>query len=198
MTAELVDAVAVGVEDQGDEQAQFAIAQHGDRIAQGDGDLIQDLAGGGQGLQEHGTVCGDVVGEDVQIALREGEELGEGAGVLDDSQHGAVGAVASHALAAPFAMRAGEVDFAGHAFADEGGGAGFHHLGDELVAGRSGEGVVAALQFEIGIADAAGQQAEESEPLGTRRNRQVADGDGAILQVNCDHALYNRASCLRN
>ena len=50
---------------------------------------------------------------------------------------------------------------------------GVHHLGDELVTGRSGEAVVAALQFEIGIADAAGQQAEQREALGTRGNRSV-------------------------
>ena len=73
-----------------------------------------------------------------------------------------------------------------------------HHFGDELVAGRPGESVVAALQFEIGIADAAGQQAQEGEPLRTRRNRHGARGDRAIFQVNCEHALYNRASCLRN
>jgi len=95
-------------------------------------------------------------------------------------------------------MRAGEVDLAHHTLAEERARAGFHHLGDEFVTGSAGEPVIAALQFEIGMADAAGQQAQESEPLGTRRNRQRAGGDYAILQVNCDHALYNRASCLRN
>src|ERR1019366_9805896 len=34
--AELVDATAVGVEDHGDEEAEFAIAQHGDGRAGGD------------------------------------------------------------------------------------------------------------------------------------------------------------------
>jgi hypothetical protein len=30
------------------------------------------------------------------------------------------------------------------------------------------------------------------------RHGQGAGGDCPILQVNCEHALYNRASCLRN
>jgi len=119
-------------------------------------------------------------------------------GVLDDSQHGAVGASGVPSPGAPFAMRAGEVDLAGHAPAAERGRVRLHHLGDELVAGRSGEPVVAALQLEIGIADAAGQQAQQCEPLRARWNGQGAGSDGAILQVNCEHALYNRTSCPRN
>src|ERR1019366_6398619 len=85
--AELVDATAVGVEDHGDEEAEFAIAQHGDGRAGGDRYLVQDLAGGGQRLQEDGAAGGYVVGENVQIALREGEELGEGAGVARSEEH---------------------------------------------------------------------------------------------------------------
>src|ERR1035437_4926613 len=95
-------------------------------------------------------------------------------------------------------MRAGEVDLAHHTLAEERARAGFHHLGDELVTGCSGERVIAALEFEIGMADAAGQQAQEGEPLRTRRNRQRAGGDCAIRPVNRDQPLYHRASCLRN
>src|ERR1035441_9706889 len=97
--------------------------------------------------------------------------------------------MAAESLAAPFAMGAGEVDFAGHALAEEGGRGRFHHLGDELVTGRSGERVVSAPDLEIGIADAAGQQTEEREALGTRRNRQRAGGDYAILQVKREHGV---------
>ena len=127
-----------------------------------------------RGSRKTARLGGDVVGEHVEIAFGQGEEFGEGAGVVDDAQHGAVGAMASEAFAAPFAVRAGEVDFAGDAFAGERGGIGFDHFGDELVAGSSGEAVVAALQFEIGIADAAGEEAEESEALGAGRNGQGA------------------------
>ena len=198
VAAELVHPVAVSVQDHGDQQAEFPIAQDGDSFAGGNRHLIEDLAGGGERFQEYGAAGGEIVGEDVEVALRQGEEFGEGARVLDDSQHGAVGAMASQVPAAPFAIGTGQVDLAGHTLADEGVCIGFHHLGDEFVTGRSGEAVVAALQFEIGIADAAGQQAEEREALGTRRNWKRAGGDCAILQVNCEHALYNRASCLRN
>ena len=86
-------------------------------------------------------------------------------------------------------MRAGEVDLAGDTLSDEGARIGFYYLGDEFVTGRSGEAVVAALQFEIGIADATGQQAQEREAPGTLRNWERAGGDCAILQVNCEHAL---------
>src|ERR1019366_5539184 len=96
--AELVHAVAVRVEDHGDEEAQFAIAQHSDGRAGGDRYLVQDLAGGGQRLQEDGAAGGDIVGDYVQITVRESEELREGAGMVDDSEHGAVGAVASQAF----------------------------------------------------------------------------------------------------
>ena len=198
MAAELMDWVAVGVEDHGDEQAEFAIAQNGDGLACGNGHLVEDLTGGGEGFEEDGAVGGDVVGEYVEIALGKGEEFGEGSGVVDDSQDGAVWAVASEAFAAPFAVRAGQVDFAGDALAGEGWSIGFDHFGDEFVAGSSGEAVVAALQFEIGIADAGHEEAEEGEPLGAGRDGQGAGGDCAILQMNCEHALYNRASCLRN
>src|ERR1019366_953032 len=193
VASELVYAAAVGVEDHGDEEAEFAIAEHGDALAGGDGDLVEDLAGGSERLQEHGAAGGDVVGEDVQVALREGEEFGERAGVADDSQHGAVGAVASQSAAAPFAMGAGEIDFSGHALAEERGRVRFGHLGDELVTGRTGEGVVAALEFEIGVADAAGQEAQEREARGPGRDGQGAGGDDAVFQVNCqvncEHAL---------
>ena len=52
VAAELVDAVAVRVQDHGDQQAQFAIAQHGDALTGGNRHLVQDLAGGGRRLQE--------------------------------------------------------------------------------------------------------------------------------------------------
>jgi hypothetical protein len=42
----------VRVQDHGDQQAQFAIAQHGDALTGGNRHLVQDLAGGGRRLQE--------------------------------------------------------------------------------------------------------------------------------------------------
>ncbi len=47
-------------------------------------------------------------------------------------------------------------------------------FGDEFVAGSAGEAVVAALEFEIGVADAGGEQAQQGEAFGPRRNGQRA------------------------
>jgi hypothetical protein len=47
---------------------------------------------------------------------RQREEFAEGSGVLDDAEYGASGAMASEAASAPFAVTAGEIDFAGNAF----------------------------------------------------------------------------------
>ena len=109
--------------------------------------------------------------------------------MVDDAEDGAVGAVATESAEAPFAAGAGEVDFAGDALAEERGGIGFGHFGDEFVAGGAGEAVVAALQFEIGIADAGGEQPEEGEPRGADGHGDLAGGDEAIFQMNGEHAL---------
>ncbi len=53
---------------------------------------------------------------------------------------------------------ASQIDFADHPLPHQLAVVGFDNLAHELVAGCSGETVVAALQFEIGIADAAAQQ----------------------------------------
>ena len=121
------------------------------------------------GSRKTARLGGQIVGQHVEVALGQGEEFGERAGMLDDAQHGAVGAMASQTLAAPLALRAGQIDLAHDALADQAGRIGLHHLGDEFVAGRAGEAVVAALKLEIGIADAGGQQAQQRKALGARR-----------------------------
>ena len=59
-------------------------------------------------------------------------------------------------MVAPAALAAGEIDLTHHAFAKQRGSIGLHHLGYEFVARRAAKAIVAALQFEIGIADATG------------------------------------------
>ena len=74
-----------------------------------------------------------------------------------------------------------------------------HDLGDELVPGSARKAVVAALQFQIGIADAARQQAQQRKALGTRRGMgTVAHRDTRRFPGELRACLYNRASCLRN
>ncbi len=86
------------------------------------------------------------------------------------------------AALAPGAVRAGEVDFAHHAPADQSARIGLHHLAHELMAGRARKAVIAALQLQIGIADAAGQQADQRETSGPLGNRNLARSQRGQLQ----------------
>ncbi len=141
-----------------------------------------------------------ILGEQVEVAFGESEEFGEGAGMIHDAEHGARGAVAGEAAAAPLAVGAGEIDFAGDAAADEGASVRFDDFGDEFVAGGAGEAVVAALKLEIGIADAGGEQAKQGEALGPGRHGHLAQGDGTILQMYREHPpiieLHACGTCL--
>ena len=123
----------------------------------------------------------------MQVALGEGEEFAEGAGVLDDAEHGAMRAVAAEAAGAPLAGAAGEVDFAHHAAAEQRGVVGFHDFAHELVAGHAGEAVVAALEFEVGVADAGGEEADKRVAGGARRQGHVAHGDEAVIEKDGEH-----------
>jgi threonine synthase len=81
----------------------------------------------------------------------------------DDSEHGAAETVAAERATAVFAHSAGEVDFSAHTLALDRGVVAINNLTDKLMSGRSTETIVAALEFEIGIADAGGEHAQQSE-----------------------------------
>ena len=95
----------------------------------------------------------------MQIALRQREKFAKRARVLHDAQDCALRAVPAETLAAPVATAATEIDFAHHAPANQFAPARLHYFADELMARNSVEAVIAALQFQIRIADAAAQQA---------------------------------------
>ncbi len=80
------------------------------------------------------------------------QEFAERSRVFDDAEDGARRAVAAKAARAPDAVSTSEIDFAGHAAPDPlCAVAGYcYHFAYELMSGRAGEAVVAALQFEIG------------------------------------------------
>ena len=169
--AELVHPVAVRIQHQRDQQSELAIAQNGDCGGAGQRHLIQDFAGGRQRLDEDGALGGERIGQRVQVAFGQGQELAKRPGMVDDAEHGALRAMTAQAAPAPVARAAGQVDFADDAPADPLGRIGFDHFAHELVPGRAGEAVIAALQFEVGIADAAAEQADEREargPVGSR------------------------------
>ena len=63
-----------------------------------------------------------------------------------------------------------------------------HNFADELVSRSPGEIVIAAEQFEVGIANAAVDKTDGSESGGPARLRLLAQFDGAVCEMDCDHA----------
>ena len=104
-----------------------------------------------------------------------------------DAEDGAGGAVAAEPAAAPVAVAAGEVDFAGDAAADDGAAIGLDDLADELVAGDAAEAVVAALELEVGVADATQQEANARVAFGAAWERDFAKRDAAVFEMDGDH-----------
>ena len=194
MASEVVDARAVAVQDLCDEQAEFAVAEHGYAGITGDADLIENLAGGGERLGEDGALSGESGGHDVQIRFGQRQEFAESSRMLHDAEDGAGGAMAAESACAPLAAAAGKVDLTDDALADERGVLGFHHFTDKFMAGNAAEAVVAALEFEVGVADAARKQANEREAFGTRRARSIAHGDDARGEMDRSHtpSLFNK------
>ena len=120
--------------------------------------------------------------------------------MLHDPQHRTVRAVAPQSPPAPLAAPASQVDLADDAAAHERARVRLHHLADELVSRRSAEAVVAALQFEIGVADARAQQPDQRVSRLPARLGPVPDFDETVLQVDGEHDTvhYNQGSCLLN
>ena len=83
----------------------------------------------------------------MQVPLREGQIFGEGTWVLDDSQHGAMLAVAAQVNRTEVAVAACQVDFASDALAEERSRIGLSHNADKLMSRYPRKAVVAALQF---------------------------------------------------
>lgn len=117
-------------------------------------ELLLDFAGGGDGFAEDGFVVGESGGDGKEIFFGEGEIFGEGTGVLDDAEDGAGGAVTTETLSAGGALAAHKIDFADDAATEPGGRVGFFNDAHEFMAGAADEAVVAAEEFEVGVADA--------------------------------------------
>src|SRR5258706_1624446 len=109
---------------------------------------------------------------------REREEFAKGSGVLDYAEYRTGRTMASEPASAPFAMTAGEIDFAGHALPrPRWVTRTFYDLTDEFMPRRARESVVSTLQLQIGGTDAGGQQANAGEALGDTRQRLAAHFD---------------------
>jgi len=187
MTPELVHAAAAGLQSLGDQEAEFAIAEDGDLAAFWDRDLIEDFAGCAEGFGKHRGFGWDEIRNYVEIAFGQREEFAEGAGVLYDAENSAVGAMASESALAPGAVGTRQVDFAYDSFASECWRVAFDNFADKFMAWGAQEAVVSALEFEIGVADASYQEADEGEGLGPFRGSYLLDRYAARVEVDRQH-----------
>src|ERR1700722_4213521 len=123
----------------------------------------------------------------MQVALGQRQAFAKGSGMFDDAQNGAMRAVPSQAAAAPLAGPESQVDLTYDPAADPFAGIGVQHLAHEFMARRAGEAVISALQFQVGIADAAAEEPDQRESLGTSGARLVAHLDAPVFQVYDQH-----------
>ena len=192
MPSEQVNLSAGGLQNLGDQKAEFSIAEYGHRLMFGDADLIENFAGGGDRLDENGVFGGDGIGNTVQVRDRQGEEFAKCAGMLHDPEHGPMRAVAAQVALAPLAIAAGQIDFTGDPLSDPIAVFAIGHFADEFVAGSAAEAVVAALQFEIGGADSGGQHSDSREARAKLRQRPAPDFHPARFEMNGEHHLKLR------
>jgi hypothetical protein len=94
----------------------------------------------------------------------------------------------SETAPAPFALIAGEVDFADRAPAHQGRRVRFDYFAHEFMTRRAGKAVIPALKFEVGIADAATKQANQCEAGGPAGQRLVPYFYPPVFQVHGKHA----------
>ena len=134
--------------------AQSAVAKDAMRSVLPIGDLHRDLERRGDRLGENRDVVGQRVRNGVKVPLRNGDEVGEGAVVIQDAEHCSIRAMRRQTHAARLARPAGAVDFADNAAAGQ-----RTRLcdTDELVTEHAAESHVALDQLEVGLAHAGAQ-----------------------------------------
>jgi hypothetical protein len=142
--------------------AEATVTEHDDAVRTADRDLTGDLKRCGDWLGEDGNVVWQRVGHGVQVALRHGNLVREGAVMIQNADDRAIRAVGVQALAAGLARPAGAVDLTDHAPANERTGL---RDTDELVAEHASESHVALNELEIGLADARAAHTNEHFPL---------------------------------
>ena len=181
----------------GAEQAEPTVPQDGAAREAREVELLRDLEGRGEGLGEDRRVVRHRVGHRVQVALRQHQPLGEGAGAAEDAEHRALRAVAREASPTGRTDLAADVDLADHPPPGE-----RARLGDpdELVAGDAAKAHVPAREREVGGANSGAQNAHGdlvagASPRGTgpygsgrARTREVrAQRDPAGLDPQTSH-----------
>lgn len=111
--------------------------------------------------------------------------------MLNNSEDGPVGAVASPAFRTCLTLAAGKVNLTHNTPANPPGIVGFHHLSNEFVPGDSVEPVVAPLQFQIGVADPGAQQPDSREARRPRGPEDLAHYYFSVFQSYSEHRCSN-------
>ena len=169
-----------------DERAEPSVTEHGDCLIALNADLLEDLVGSRGRLDESSKLVGYRVGQGDQVFVGQPEIFSERAVAPQNSEHGAVGAMASKAIQAPGASPASGIDLAHHAAPGERTGLSVDNLADKLMARHAAIGHVPARQFEVGAADAGYPYANNTF---TRRRRRV----GIIVTQGQFAIEYQRA-----
>ncbi len=156
-------------------------------MPRGNAHLVQYLAGRGQRFDEDRFFRWNLARHSPQISLRQRQEFAKRARLFHDAEHRAGRTMPSQSARAPLAFSAGQIDFADHALADPAPIVSLHHFSDKLMPRRPAKAVIAALQLDVGVADSAIQQADQSESFGAARPRLFAHQNLAILKTNRDH-----------
>jgi hypothetical protein len=161
-----------------DQLCELAVAEYTCLTVCGNVDLFEDFARRGQGFCEHGSIIGDARGHAVQIHDRQRQKFGEGAIMAQDSKHASplamrrnsTAAISAHLLL-PMMTKpqasAGKIDFANDAppypvlvtcAGDP------HNVAHEFMAERAVKIVIAAQDFDIGIADSRQANPDQCPP----------------------------------
>ncbi len=146
--------------------------------------LIEDLACSGKRLDENGLRIAYIFRNEVKIVQGQGEVLGECSIMRNDAKNCAASAMRFQAAAAKGAdglvaiRRAGNIDFAGNAFAEPAfpcfsrGTADFHDFAHKFVPRSTLELVISTQNFNVGIADACDIHANQ-RPAGTQPRKRL-------------------------
>jgi hypothetical protein len=100
VTAEEGDRGASAAENLRHQKAQPAVAEDGHPGLRLDVNLLQDLEGGGERLDENGRPVGDGLGYPMEIAPGKRQKIGEGSVPALDSEDGPLRTVPAEALPA--------------------------------------------------------------------------------------------------
>jgi threonine synthase len=180
---------AVRFQNLANQQTKFSVPKHGHARARWDSKLIQDLAGGGQRFHKHGMFGLNPARHAMQVALRQREQFSKCAGMLHDSEHRPPWAMTAQSLRTPLTSAASQVDFAHHSLADQILRISLNHFTHELMPGRAAKIVVASLQLQVGIADTAVEQPNESESFQAAWTRLLPHPHQSFFKTNGEHIV---------